>query len=154
MEITAAGTATLTQDERTFAVLAHALQVVGWWIAPLIIFLIKRQSRFVAFHALQVLLFQAAYAIGFLLSLAVFFAVMISTVISNHSGSPSAPPPAIFVLFPVFWLFMMGGWVLMVVLVIMYSIKAGRGEWANYPVFGQLARRFLKLTQNEAGISG
>jgi uncharacterized membrane protein len=40
-----------SQDERTMAVLAHALQVVGWWIAPLIIFVLKRQSRFVAFHA-------------------------------------------------------------------------------------------------------
>jgi hypothetical protein len=35
-----------TQDERTMAVLAHVLQLVGGWIAPLIIFFAKRQSRF------------------------------------------------------------------------------------------------------------
>ena len=28
----------ITQDERTMATLAHALQVAGWWIAPLIIY--------------------------------------------------------------------------------------------------------------------
>jgi uncharacterized membrane protein len=47
-----------TQDERTMAVLAHALQLVGGWIAPLVIFFVKRQSRFVSFHALQVLFLQ------------------------------------------------------------------------------------------------
>ena len=53
----------ITQDERTMATLARALQVVGWWIAPLIIFLIHRKSRFVSFHALQALLLQIAYLI-------------------------------------------------------------------------------------------
>jgi uncharacterized Tic20 family protein len=153
LEITEAVTATPTQDERTFAVLAHALQVVGWWIAPLIIFVIKRPSKFVAFHSLQVLLFQTAYAISFLLSIAIFFAVMISTVMSNHSGPPNAPPPAMFIVFPVFWLFMMGGWVVMIVLVIVYSIKAGRGEWAEYPLLGRLARRILKLAPDGTSIS-
>jgi hypothetical protein len=33
------------------ATLAHALQLIGSWIAPLIIFLIRRHSRFVSFHA-------------------------------------------------------------------------------------------------------
>ena len=33
-------------------------KLVGGWIAPLVIFLVKRQSRFVSFHALQVLLFE------------------------------------------------------------------------------------------------
>jgi len=47
-----------TQDERTMALLAQVLQIVGWWIAPLVIFLIKRQSKFVSFHALQALLLQ------------------------------------------------------------------------------------------------
>ncbi len=42
-----------TQDERTMGTLAHVLQLVGGWIAPLVIFLVKRNSRFVSFHALQ-----------------------------------------------------------------------------------------------------
>ena len=52
-----------TQDERTMATLAHVLQVVGWFIAPLIIFFIKRESRFVAFHALQAIFLQLVYMV-------------------------------------------------------------------------------------------
>ena len=48
-------------DERSLAMLAHALQIVGGFIAPLVIFLIRRDSRFVGFHALQALLLQLIY---------------------------------------------------------------------------------------------
>ena len=43
------------------AILAHMLQIVGLWIAPLIIFVVKRESRFVSFHALPALLLQVTY---------------------------------------------------------------------------------------------
>jgi len=33
----------------------------------------------------------------------------------------------------------------MLVVAIVYGIKAGRGEWASYPVLGPLARRILKI---------
>jgi len=33
----------------------------------------------------------------------------------------------------------------MVVVAIVYGVKAGRGEWAEYPFLGRLARRILKL---------
>ena len=39
------------------------LQIMLWWIAPLAIFLIKRDSKFVSFHALQALLLQAVYVL-------------------------------------------------------------------------------------------
>jgi uncharacterized membrane protein len=52
-----------TQDERTMAVRAHALQLMGGWIAPLVIFFVKRQSRCVSFHALQVLFLQLIDAV-------------------------------------------------------------------------------------------
>jgi uncharacterized membrane protein len=35
------------------------------------------------------------------------------------------------------------------VIAIVYAIKAGRGEWANYPVIGKIARRILKMDQKE-----
>ncbi len=50
-----------------------------------------------------------------------------------------------FVLFPLFWLSAMGGWALVLVLAIVYGMKAGRGEWAGYPVLGNLARRLVKM---------
>jgi len=57
------GTLEPRQDERTMALLAHVLQLVGWWIPPLVIFLVKRDSRFVSFHALQPLLLQIIWMV-------------------------------------------------------------------------------------------
>ena len=136
--------APITQDERTMATLAHALQVVGWWIAPLIIFLIHRKSRFVSFHALQALLLQIAYLIlmaGFM----VLWFVMIFSTIAHQSADKNTPPVALFVLMPIVWLGFMGMWIFVLVIAIVYAIKAGRGEWANYPLIGRIARRILKM---------
>lgn len=130
------------------ATLAHALQVVGWWIAPLIIFLIHRKSRFVSFHALQALLLQVVYLIvmvGFI----VIWAASIFGLMMHQQGNNSAPPPAFFIMMPIIWLGFMGTWVSVLVIAIVYAIKAGRGEWANYPVIGRIARRILKMNATE-----
>lgn len=114
-------------------------------IAPLIIFLVKRPSRFVSFHALQALLFQVAYAVCWVLMFFGFFAVAMFMIFHDQPGNNNAPPLAFFVFMPFFWLFGMGGWIVIIALSIVYSIKAGRGEWAEYPLFGKLARRILKI---------
>ena len=33
----------------------------------------------------------------------------------------------------------------MLVIAIVYGVKAGRGDWAEYPILGSLARRVLKM---------
>ncbi len=187
------------------ATLAHALQLVGWFIAPLVILLIKRDSRFVSFHALQALLLQVVYMICWGLIMAVFFASFFFLVpweqsqqgkrqdvharngaateegAAGKEASPSdqgkkdagkeeapatdgkaadataptttrkteAPPAFLFLLFPVFWLFSMGAWVVMLSVVIVYAIKAGRGEWAAYPILGGWARKLLGMPQSQ-----
>jgi uncharacterized membrane protein len=138
----------VTQDERTMATLAHALQIVGWWIAPLIIFLVKRESRFVSFHALQALLLQIAYLIvsgGFMV---LWFAAFFGLMLHQH-GNNNAPPPAFFVMVPLIWLGFMAMFATVLVVAIVYAIKAGRGEWANYPVIGKIARRILKMNATD-----
>lgn len=133
-----------TQDERTFATLAHALQIPGWWIAPLIILLTKKESRFVKFHATQALLLQCLHVMVTVTTMVVFFAVMLGTI--AHAGAPKPEPPmALFAFMPFVWLAMFGMYVLVLVLSIMYAIKAGRGEWAGYPVIGSIARYMLNL---------
>jgi uncharacterized membrane protein len=134
-----------TQDERTMAVLAQVLQVVGWWIAPLIIFLVKRESQFVRFHALQALLLQGVYMILSGVFMVIWFATFFLTMARHGGGSNTAPPSAFFVLFPLMWLGFMGLWVAMLVLAIVYGIRAGRGEWAEYPLLGSLSRKILKI---------
>jgi uncharacterized protein len=141
-----------TQDDRTMATLAHALSLVGF-LAPLIIFLVKRQSRFVSFHALQALLWHVAYFILIMVLMVVWFVVIFSTVSHTAVTKGAEPPTGIFFVFPLVWLGLMGGWVVTLIVAIVYSIKAGQGEWADYPIFGQVARRLLKMGPRGAGIS-
>jgi uncharacterized membrane protein len=141
------------QDERTMAILAHVLQVVGWWIAPLIILLVKRDSRFVSFHALQAFLLQIVYMIVMGVFMVMWFGTFFLTMAHQGSSSNNAPPPAFFALFPLIWLGFMGMWIVMLTLAIIYGIKAGRGEWAEYPVLGSLSRKFLKIGPGGAMVS-
>ena len=135
------------------ATLAHALQLIGWWIAPLIIFLIRRNSRFVSFHALQALLLQIVHVIIVVVLMMLWFATIFTTVFHQTGGQPPAFPPAMFILMPLVWLGFMGLWVGTLVIAILYAIKAGRGEWADYPVLGKLARKMLKMGPNETHLA-
>jgi len=134
------------------ATLAHALQLIGSWIAPLIIFCIRRNSRFVSFHALQALLLQVVHTILAVLLMVLWFTTIFTTVFHQSSGKPPDFPPAFFVLFPLVWLGFMGLWVGTLIIAILYAIKAGRGEWADYPVLGKLARKMLRMEPTEGRI--
>jgi uncharacterized membrane protein len=74
-----------------------------------------------------------------------FFAVMFANIPMERppQGSPPGPPPAFIFLFPFIWLGMMSWWVIVLVLAIVYAIKAGRGEWARYPIIGGLAAKLF-----------
>jgi len=127
-----------TADERTLALLANLLMAFTGFIGPLVIFCVKQNSRFVKFHSLQALLWHAIYMALLFAGMAVFFMVMFSTLIHNPQPPHSnAPPPAFVFLFPFLWLGFMGGWVVNLILGVVYGIKANRGEWATYPIFGK-----------------
>jgi hypothetical protein len=65
--------------------------------------------------------------------------------VRNHRAPSTAPPPIIFAFFPLVWLGGMAFWVLLIVAAVVYAIKSGRGEWAGYPILGELARRILNI---------
>jgi uncharacterized membrane protein len=130
------------------AVLAHVLQLIGGWIAPLVIFFIRRQSRFVSFHALQVLLFEAlcilvTMAVMTALAMGVVFSISLGNFPLDRSARTLAPFFA--AVFAVFWLGIMVLWLVRLFLAIIYGVKAGRGEWAEYPVLGRLSRKILSI---------
>lgn len=127
------------------AILAHVLQLVGTFIAPLVILLTKRESRFVSFHALQALLLQIAYMALMFVFFVLWFGLFFMTMAHHPPVKDAPPPPMFFVMFPLVWLGFMGTWVVMLVVAIVYGIKAGRGEWAAYPLLGALARKILKI---------
>lgn len=134
-----------TPDERTTALLAQVLQIVGWWIAPLVIFLIKRESKFVSFHALQALLLQVLQMFLMGVGMVIWFSAVV-LMMANAPATRNAPlPPGFFILMPMMWLSWMGVWVAVLLIAIIYGIKAGRGEWAEYPFLGRLCRKILKI---------
>ena len=79
----------------------------------------------------------------------VFMAVWVVGIFVVVAHAPetkgAAPPFGFFVLMPLVWLGWMGFWVVMLVVAIVYGIKAGRGEWAEYPLLGRFARQILHI---------
>ncbi|HZP24633.1 MAG TPA: DUF4870 domain-containing protein [Terriglobales bacterium] len=134
------------QDECTLGTLAHLLQLVTAWMGPLIIFLVKRDSLFVKFHALQALILQICLMVVWIAGVVVFMITMVANMSHSGGATNSAPPLAVFIVFPLFWIVGMSSWLVVLVLAIVYGIKAGRGEWAGYPVIGGLARNLLKMS--------
>lgn len=133
-------------DERTLAMLAHFLQLFGGFVAPLVIFLIKRDSRFVAFHAIQALLWQVILAGLAVLCVFGWFAAVISIVVTHSSGAaPGRFPLPVLVVLPFVILIFGGGWLTTLVLAIVHGIKAHNGEWAEYPIVGRWARQLTKV---------
>ena len=135
-----------TQDEKTMAMLAHILQIFTWWIGPLVIFLVKQDSKFVRFHALQALLWQIALMVLGMIGVCLWFAVILSTVFSSagRAAPNQAPPLALFVGMGTIWLGFIAVYFLNILLGILFGIKAGRGEWASYPLLGRWARSIVK----------
>ena len=137
-----------SEEERTMAVLAHVLQLVGWWIAPLVIFVVKRKSRFTSFHALQALLLQIVSVIFVILTvvfMVLWFAIVFSSFVLHPPAKDAPPPAGFFLLVPVAWLVFMAYGGGMLVIAIVFGITAGRGEWAEYPLLGRMARKLLNI---------
>jgi uncharacterized protein len=131
-----------TPDERTFAMLGHILQLFSGFIGPLVIYIVKRESRFVAFHAAQALIWQGIYFVVAMVGMVAWFVLLFGTFAMHANSGPSkGPPVAIFLIFPLIWLFFMTGWLVTFILGIVYGIKANQGEWAAYPIIGGWARR-------------
>ena len=117
------------------AMLAHLLQIFCGFLGPLVIFLVKKnQSKFVAYHALQALVWQIGYMV---LMFGGVFVAMLSLLVS---GSHSHDFPIGFLLF---WLMAMVAGLSNLILGVIYTIKAYNGEWASYPLIGNWVRRFL-----------
>jgi uncharacterized membrane protein len=131
-----------TQDERTMALLVNVLAILSSFLAPLIFYLVKRDSRFVSFYSLQVLIWHEAYAAIFVVGMVIAFIFMFSSIIAHpHEAPNQAPPLAFFGVFGLVWLWGMGGFALNLILGIVYAIKASHGEWARFPLIGDFVLR-------------
>ncbi|PYV15294.1 MAG: hypothetical protein DMG21_15465 [Acidobacteria bacterium] len=140
-----------TPDDRTIAMLAHVLQIFSGLWPPLIIYLVKRKSQFVAFHALQALLFQIVLLVGWTLAMGIFAAIFIFMMSQvGKSGESNGPPLALLICIPVIWGLLLSKWVLSVIVGIVYGIRASKGESAQYPIIGGWARRLAGYVMRSA----
>jgi uncharacterized Tic20 family protein len=75
-----------SQDERLLAACAHLSFLTGFWlVAPVAIYVIKRkESRFVAFHALQAAVVQVLFGMAFGVGLLALIVLMAAVGISGH----------------------------------------------------------------------
>lgn len=99
----------LSQEERTWALLAHILTLVGGFVAPLVIWLVKKEeSAFVADHAKESLNFQITLTIALIISAAlvcVWIGVLLMPLVGIYG----------------------------LVMVILATLKANEGELYEYP---------------------
>lgn len=95
-----------TSDERTMAILAHVLTFVAGFIAPLVIYLIKKdESKFIAYHAKESLNFQ--------ITLFIIIIVLVITLIG------------------ILLIWLVG--IIALVFVIMAAVKTSEGKMYRYP---------------------
>jgi uncharacterized membrane protein len=136
-----------TRDESAYAGLAHALMMATWWIGPLVIYLIKKESRFVRFHALKALVWQLIFTGIYLFGMIVVVVSIVATSFQSQSG-PQAHPQlfmGVFIVLGCYWLLIMSALAITLTLSILFALKAMRGEWADYPVIGRWARHLARI---------
>jgi uncharacterized Tic20 family protein len=109
---------TPTSEERTMAVLSHILCVIGGFLAPLIIYLIKKdESAYIRSHAKESLNFQLTVLLAWI---ALWIVTMILTFIFFFFS---------FLGFPLMVLLMIAN----LVLVIIATIRASENKIYKYP---------------------
>ena len=127
-----------TQDERTMAMLAHLLQLFTGFLGPLVIYFVRRESRFVAFHSLQALFWQLLLALFFFVGIVLMIFTAVAGASGGHSGNM---PPLFFGVIVLFWLGTFAVSILNLVVVIYFTVKASKGEWAENPLVARWARQ-------------
>jgi uncharacterized Tic20 family protein len=133
-----------SSEERTLAMLAELLQLFSWIVGPLIIYFVKRDSRFVRFHALQAILWQALLVAFYIVFLVIMIAGFVAAIPKN-GGAPTSPTPFSFMSFFLFYAMMGLAWLATMVIAIYFAVKAQNGDWASYPVIGRLAKRMAGI---------
>lgn len=125
-----------TADERSMGLLVHLLHSFTGFIGPLVILVLKPNSAFIKFHALQSLIWQICYMALFLGGILFFFFSIFAAAVLTATRHPE-PPAALILVIPVFWLGIFGGWITNLIFGVVYGLKAYRGEWAGYPIIGK-----------------
>jgi hypothetical protein len=143
-----------TQDDRIMAALAHASAILPFMgiIAPIIIWATQKdKSRYVAFQALQALVWQLTMVVAFFLAMACymcsFFSIFL-TIPFARTTSNSAEPSGLFFAPIVFSFLIFGSIFLGGTLFNIYAIVAAvltlQGRNFRYIIIGSWLERYLQ----------
>lgn len=144
-----------TSDEKVLAALAHA-SVLFFFFGPIgatLVWIIQRaKSKYVRYHALQAMGYQVlafwAWFIGMFVFMFGFIGLSFILAFAT-SDTASTPPEAIFILQPLFVLFIFGAWGLMFLLGFVGAVFCMLGKDFRYPIIGAWLQRRLLDEQNE-----
>jgi uncharacterized Tic20 family protein len=143
-----------TSDEKVFAALAHASVLLSFLgpIGATIVWVIQRnKSKYVRYHALQAMGYQAlAFWIWLIGMFIVMFGVMgISIAITIAASESSAvPPEAMFVIQPIIMLTIFGMWGVMFLIGFIGAVFCMLGKDFRYPILGNWLQHKLFNEQN------
>ncbi len=116
-----AGALEITQEDKTLALIAYLGGIFVSFIVPLVLYFVKKdQSRFVAYHAMQAMIFHIAILIGY------FIGGMLTVVLIGFLVLPAVG-------------------ILSLVFSIIAALAANRGEWYEIPLVGKYARQFANV---------
>lgn len=123
-------------DERLWSVLIHVSALFTWFVAPLIIWLLKRnESPLVDAHGKEVLNFRITMLIGCLVAIGLIFAAGAGLfVLTAATAFP------FFILFPFLFVFFLAIVGYDFVCSIIGAVKAGQGALFRYPLTWRLIK--------------
>ena len=134
-----------SQDDRALAAFAHLSFLTGLWlIAPIAIYFLKRkESRFVAFHALQAIFVQLLWSVAMTCCA---FALIVVTMAAAVSGVPAL---AILISFVPF-VGILGAGLGLLAVHALAAYWAWCGREGSIPIAGRLARAVLGADEGAA----
>lgn len=135
----------MTQEDRLFAAVSHLSFFTGFWlVAPIAVYVIKRkQSRFVAFHALQAALLQVIFGALTVVGAIVF---VVLGVIAGVLHSPALV--AVLTIVPL--LALAAGSLALCTIHAVAAYAAWQGRTWTIPVAGRLASGIIGADEGAA----
>jgi len=119
-----------------------ALLVYIIWVIALISVIIEKENKFVRFHAIQALLYQAAFIVVFIVLaiLQVFLTIIFGVAAAASNNAAGGAIGMIFSLLSgLIWLVVP---LLALVGIILCAVKAYQGQMYKLPMIGDMAEKF------------
>lgn len=136
MQTQSTGKSALGLDGNVAALLGYII-----WVIALISVIMEKENRFVRFHAIQALLFNAAFIV-----LYIVLAILQVVIMAVSVGAAAAAGDAGGAIGLILWLISLLIWmvvpIIMLIGIILAAIKAYQGQMYKLPIIGNMAEKW------------